>query len=264
VESLKKYRTPDWFRDAKFGIWAHWGPQAVPRQGDWYARFMYVPGHPHYSHHLEHYGHPSEVGYKDLIPLWTAERFDPDALMARYTAAGAKYFVSMGVHHDNFDLWNSKHHRWNAAEMGPKRDIVGAWKAAAKRRGLRFGLSEHLGASYCWWYPNHLYDQFWPKLGIEYDGADPRHADLYHDNRDEPFLNKPGTWYTSNPRYHLLWFKRIRDLVDSYQRDLLYSDGGLPFGHVGRSLVAHFYNSNIARNGKLEAVYSGQLVASWR
>ncbi|MGH1560887.1 alpha-L-fucosidase [Caulobacter segnis] len=144
-ESLKAYRTPDWFRDAKFGIWAHWGPQAVPGQGDWYARWMYVPGHPHYEHHLKTYGHPSQIGYKDLIPLWRAERWDPEALMSRYAAAGAKYFVSMGVHHDNFDLWNSKHHRWNAAAMGPKRDVVGAWQTAAKRHGLRFGVSEHLG-----------------------------------------------------------------------------------------------------------------------
>jgi len=256
VESLKTYGTPDWFRDAKFGIWAHWGPQAVPRQGDWYARFMYVPGHPHYDHHVKTYGHPSEFGYKDVIPLWKAERFDPEALMDKYAAAGAKYFVSMAVHHDNFDLWNSKHHRWNAAALGPKRDIVGAWKAAAKRRGLRFGVSEHLGASYSWWHPSHLYDQFWPKLGISYDGADPRYADLYHDNRDEPFLNTPKSWYTTNPAYHQRWFERIRDLVDSYQPDLLYSDGGLPFGEVGRALVAHLYNSSIVRTGKLEAVYN--------
>ena len=269
VESLKEYRAPDWFRDAKFGIWAHWGPQAVPRQGDWYARFMYTPGHPDYDHHVKNYGHPSAFGYKDIIPLWTAERFDPDALMDRYVSAGAKYFVSMGVHHDNFDLWNSRHHRWNAVAMGPKRDIVGMWKAAAKRRELRFGVSEHLGASYCWWYPNHLYDQFWPKLGVSYDGADPRYADLYHDNRDEPFLNKPGTWYTNNLAYHQIWYNRIRDLVDSYQPDLLYSDGGLPFGEVGRSLVAHFYNSSIARSGRLEAVYnckdlgSGEFHKEW-
>jgi alpha-L-fucosidase len=258
VESLKTYQTPDWFRDAKFGIWAHWGPQAVPRQGDWYARFMYVPGHPHYDYHVKTYGHPSEVGYKDIIPRWTADKFDPDALMAKYAAAGAKYFVSMGVHHDNFDLWNSRHHRWNATVMGPKRDIVGAWKAAAGRRGLRFGVSEHLGASYCWWYPNHLYDQFWPKLGIGYDGADPRYRDLYHDNRDQPFRNTPGSWYTSNPDYHLMWYRRIRDLVDNYQPDLLYSDGGLPFGAIGRSLVADLYNSSIARSGKLDAVYTNK------
>jgi alpha-L-fucosidase len=230
VASLETYRTPDWFRDAKFGIWSHWGPQAVAGQGDWYARFMYVPGHPHYDHHVKTYGHPSEFGYKDIIPLWKAEHFDPDALMSKYVAAGAKYFVSMGCHHDNFDLWNSKHHRWNAAVMGPKRDIVGAWRAAARKHGLRFGVSEHLGASYRWWYPNHLYDQFWPKMSVDYDGADPRYADLYHDNRDEPYRGTAETWYTKNPKFHRIWFRRIRDLVDSYQPDLLYSDGGIPFG----------------------------------
>jgi len=260
MASLEGYRAPEWFRDAKFGIWSHWGPQAVPRQGDWYARWMYVPGHPHYDHHVKTYGHPTEFGYKDVIPLWKAERFDPEALMAKYAAAGAKYFVSMGVHHDNFDLWNSKHHRWNAVAMGPQRDIVGAWKAAAQRRGLRFGVSEHLGASYRWWYPNHLYDQFWDqtwsRMGKDYDGADPRFADLYHDNRDEPYKGNAQTWYTTNPAFQRKWFDRIKDLVDSYQPDLLYSDGGLPFGEIGRSLVAHFYNSNMARHGKLEAVYA--------
>ncbi|WP_296611121.1 alpha-L-fucosidase [Sphingomonas sp.] len=262
VASLETYQAPDWFRDAKFGIWSHWGPQAVPGQGDWYARFLYVPGHPHYDYHVKTYGHPSEFGYKDIIPLWKAERFDPEALMTKYAAAGAKYFVSMGVHHDNFDLWNSRHHRWNAAAMGPKRDIVGAWKAAAKRHGLRFGVSEHLGASYCWWYPNHLYDQFWPRLGVNYDGADPRYADLYHDNRDQPYLNKLGTWYTTNPKFQRHWFDRIRDLVDSYQPDLLYSDGGIPFGEVGRTLVAHLYNSSVARSGELEAVYAHKNLGS--
>jgi alpha-L-fucosidase len=256
ADSLKAYQTPDWFRDAKLGIWAHWGPQAVPRRGDWYARWMYVPGHPHYAHHLETYGHPSEKGYKDIIPLWEAERFDPDALMDLYAAAGAKYFVSMGVHHDNFDLWNSNHHRWNAVAMGPRRDIVGAWRDAARRRGLRFGVSEHLGASHNWWSPSHQYDQFWPKLGVPYDGADPQFSDLYHPAHDEPYHGTSDSWYTRDPQFHRLWFARIRDLIDSYQPDLLYSDGGLPFGEVGRSLVAHFYNSSIARSGRLEAVYN--------
>ena len=261
MDSLKTYEAPDWFRDAKFGIWAHWGPQAVPRAGDWYARFMYVPGHPHYDHHLKHYGHPSKVGYKDIIPLWTAEKWDPEALMDKYAAAGAKYFVSMGVHHDNFDLWNSKHHRWNAVAMGPKRDVVGTWKAAARKRGLRFGVSEHLGASHNWWYPSHEYDQFWPLLGVAYDGADPANADLYHPKHDEPFRGGGDTWYTRNPKYHQLWFNRIRDLVDSYKPDLLYSDGGLPFGVVGRSLVAHLYNSRMGRSGT-EAVYNCKALGS--
>jgi alpha-L-fucosidase len=255
VESLKTYQAPTWFRDAKFGIWAHWGPQAVPRRGDWYARWMYVPGHPLYAHHLEHYGHPSQFGYKDIIPLWTAEKFDPHALMDRYVAAGAKYFVSMGVHHDNFDLWNSRHHRWNALAMGPKRDIVGAWRDAARRRGLRFGVSEHLGASHNWFYPSHGYDQFWPKIGVDYDGADPQLADLYHPKHNEPYKGNGNTWYTTDPAYHQVWFNRIRDLVDSYEPDLLYTDGGIPFGEVGRSLIAHYYNSHVVKRGGVDAVY---------
>jgi alpha-L-fucosidase len=266
MASLETYQVPEWFRDAKFGIWSHWGPQAVPRQGDWYARWMYVPGHPHYTYHKKNYGHPTEFGYKDIIPLWQAEKFDPEALMDKYAAAGAKYFVSMGVHHDNFDLWASKHHRWNAVAMGPKRDIVGAWKAAAQQRGLRFGVSEHLGASYRWWYPNHLYDQFWDetwgRMGKNYDGADPAFADLYHDNRDEPYLGNAQTWYTTNPAFQRRWFERIKDLVDSYQPDLLYTDGGIPFGEVGRTLLAHFYNSNMAMRGRLEAVYAHKPLGS--
>ncbi|HEX8415444.1 MAG TPA: alpha-L-fucosidase [Sphingomicrobium sp.] len=255
-ESLKTYRTPEWFRDAKFGIWAHWGPQAVPRAGDWYARQMYIYGHPQYEHHLKHYGHPSKVGYKDIIPLWKAEKFDPDALMDRYKAAGARYFVSMGVHHDNFDLWNSRHHRWNAVAMGPRRDIVGDWKAAAAKHGLRFGVSEHLGPSYAWFYTSHLYDQVAPLGGVAYDGADPRYADLYHPAHDEPF-RWGRSWYAQNPAWHRRWFDRITDLLDSYEPDFLYTDGGLPFGEVGRTMLANFYNRNTSRHGgQLEAVYA--------
>jgi alpha-L-fucosidase len=262
AESLKTYQVPEWFRDAKFGIWAHWGPQAVPRSGDWYARWMYVPGHPHYAHHLKNYGHPSVAGYKDIIPLWKAEKFDPEALMDQYVAAGAKYFVSMGVHHDNFDLWDSRHHRWNAVAMGPKRDIVGTWRDAARRRGLRFGVSEHLAASHNWFRPSQQFDHFWPKFGVDYDGANPAYADLYHPRHDEIYKGNSETWYTTNAAFHEVWSRRIRDLVDSYQPDLLYSDGGIPFGEVGRSLVAHFYNSSAARRGRVDVVYNCKALGS--
>jgi alpha-L-fucosidase len=261
-ESLKAYRTPGWFRDAKFGIWSHWGPQAVPRAGDWYARHMYVYGSPQYKHHLEKYGHPSKHGYKDIIPLWKAEKFDPDALMALYKKAGARYFVSMGVHHDNFDLWDSRHHPWNAVKMGPQRDIVGDWKKAALKAGLRFGVSEHLGASYAWWTPSHGYDQIWPMLGVDYDGADPEYASLYHRAHNQPYRNS-ATWYTTDTRFHQEWYNRITDLVTRYQPDLLYTDGGIPFGQVGRTLLANFYNANIAKHGgKLEAVYNHKDIGS--
>ena len=262
AESLNTYTAPDWFRDAKFGIWSHWGPQSVPRAGDWYARNMYIYGSPQYQHHLKNYGHPSKFGYKDIIPLWKAEKFDPEALMALYKAAGAKYFVSMGVHHDNFDLWNSKHHRWNAVKMGPKRDIVGAWRDAAVHAGLRFGVSEHLGASYAWWTTSHGYDQMWPQMGVSYDGADPAYADLYHPAHQEPYRGS-DSWYAKNPAWHQQWYKRVTDLLTQYQPDLLYSDGGIPFGEVGRTMVAEFYNRNMAAHqGKLEAVFNHKEIGS--
>ncbi len=260
--SLNHYQTPEWFRDAKFGIWSHWGPQSVPRAGDWYARNMYIYGTSQYKHHLEHYGEPSKSGYKDIIALWKAEKFDPDALMALYVKAGAKYFVSMGVHHDNFDLWNSKYHEWNAVKMGPHRDIVGDWQKAAKKAGLRFGVSEHLGASYAWFAPSHGYNQTWPHMGEDYDGADPRYATLYHPDANEPFRSA-ATWYAKNPAWHQEWFDRITDLLTHYQPDFLYSDGGIPFGVVGRTMLANFYNQNIAAHGgKLEAVYNHKDIGS--
>lgn len=254
AESLKDYEYPEWFRDAKFGIWAHWGPQAVPMDGDWYARGMYEPGNGHYKYHLEHYGHPSEFGYKDIIPLWKAEKWDPDRLMRLYQKAGAKYFVSMGSHHDNFFLWDSKVHGWNSVKMGPHRDVVGEWQKAARKYGLKFGVSEHLGASFTWFQSSHRADKDGPKAGVPYDGADPRWQELYH------FPAEPGDtdWYSKDPRWHRQWFGAIKELVDNYQPDLLYTDGGVPFGNeVGYSMIAHLYNGSAARNGgKVQAIYT--------
>jgi len=254
VESFRQYRCPDWFRDAKFGIWAHWGPQAVPMEGDWYAKHMYVQGHRQYQHHLATYGHPSEHGYKEIIQLWKAEKWDPDRLMALYKKAGARYFVSMGSHHDNFYLWNSNLHKWNSVNMGPRRDVVGDWQKAARKYGLRFGVSEHLGASFTWFQTSHGSDKKGPKAGVPYDGADPRYQDLYH------FPAVPGDtgWYSNNPRWQRQWFERIKELVDNYRPDLLYTDGGVPFGNkIGASLIAHLYNSDAARHGgKVDVVYT--------
>lgn len=184
-ESLRTFECPDWFRDAKFGIWSHWGPQAVPEQGDWYARHLYLQDHPQYNHHLRTYGHPSKHGHKDIIAAWKAEKFDPEALMKKYVAAGAKYFVAQANHHDNFDTWHSKHHRWNAVEKGPKKDILGLWKQAAQKHGLPFGVTEHLSAGYNWWVTNKFSDEHGPYAGVPYDGADPAYADLYLDHSPE-------------------------------------------------------------------------------
>lgn len=253
MESLKQYKCPEWFRDAKFGIWAHWGPQAVPMDGDWYARGMYEPGNGHYAHHTANYGHPSTNGYKDIIPLWKAEKWEPDRLMALYKKAGARYFVSMGSHHDNFELWNDPLHRWNAVNMGPKRDVVGEWQKAAEKYGLRFGVSEHLGASFTWFQSAHGADKTGPMAGVSYDGADSQYWDLYH----QPADPDDHGWYSTNPVWQKEWFWRIRNLIDNYHPDLLYSDGGLPFGNeVGRTMVTHLYNTNIKKHGDLEVVYN--------
>ncbi|HEX8463259.1 MAG TPA: alpha-L-fucosidase [Abditibacterium sp.] len=269
LESLQSCACPDWFRDAKFGIWSHWGPQAVPRHGDWYARRMYLQGDDFYQFHVEKYGHPTQFGYKDIIPLWRAEKFDPDALMEQYVAAGAKYFVSMGVHHDNFDLWNSRHHRWNAVEMGPMRDIVGDWKAAADKFGLPFGVSEHLGASYNWFAPSHGADETGPLAGVPYDGERPEFADLYHptgpmSERQHVYDSiMADRWYSNDARWAQTWLARVEDLLDNYQPDLLYTDGGVPFGAVGREMIAHFFNGNAERNGgSCQAVYNHKMFGS--
>lgn len=251
LDSLKNNRYPEWFTDGKLGIWAHWGPQSVPMEGDWYARQMYEEGSKDYEDHLKRFGHPSRKGYKDIVPLWKAERWDPDRLMRLYKAAGAKYFVSMGVHHDNFDLWNSTYHRWNAVKMGPHRDVVGEWQKAAHRYGLRFGVSEHLGASWTWFQMSHGADKQGPYAGVPYDGNDPAYEDLYHPKA----LPGDTGWYSTDPRWHAEWFRRIKDLVDHYHPDLLYSDGPLPFGSVGESLVAHFYNVTM-RHGVQQGVYT--------
>ncbi len=135
---------------------------------------MYVQDSPQYKFHLEHYGHPSKVGFKDVIPMFKADKWDPEHLMDLYVKAGAKYFVSMGVHHDNFDMWNSRYHtRWNAAAIGPKKDIVGMWKQAARKRGLRFGVSEHLSNSFDWFATSHMSDKTGQFAGIPMTGPIP-------------------------------------------------------------------------------------------
>ncbi len=122
-QSLQSFQCPEWFRDAKLGFWAHWGPQAVPMYGDWYARNMYLEGSDQYRFHWLTYGHTSKFGFKDVCAAWKAENFDPDTMMQQYQRAGARYFVALAVHHDNFDCWDSKHHRWNSVNIGPQKDI---------------------------------------------------------------------------------------------------------------------------------------------
>jgi alpha-L-fucosidase len=256
IDSLQSYRCPEWFRDAKFGIYLHWGVYSVVERGEWYARRMYMQGTPEYEHHVQTYGHPSQYGYKEFVPQWRAERFDPDRLVGLFKAAGARYFCPCAVHHDNFDLWNSRHHRWNSVEMGPQQDITGLWREAALRHGLRFGVTTHLARSYSWFNVSKGSDQEGPLAGVPYDGADPQYRDFYHEphgdtDRRHP-LNPPASWRRT-------WAARIIDLIDAYQPEHLYFDGALPFQgddgyRTGMEVVAHYYNQSVRKYGSQQCV----------
>ncbi len=257
---MRQYQIPEWFRDAKFGIWAHWGPQSAAEDGDWYARNMYMEGGKQYQYHLEHYGHPSKVGFKDVIATWKADRFDPEHLMDLYKKAGAKYFVSMAVHHDNFDLWNSKYQpRWNAVASGPKKNVVEMFRQAARKRGLRFGVSEHLSNSYNWFATSHRSDKQGPLAGVPYDGNDPKFADLYHDIPADKVWTAEAMSRDAPDSWKRQWFNRIKDLVDQHEPDLLYTDGGISFEEYGLGLVANLYNKSARlHGGNVEGVYTSK------
>ena len=217
-ESLRGYEAPEWFRDAKFGIWSHWGPQSVPMFGDWYARNMYIEGTPQYEYHLRHYGHPSKVGWKDICAMWKAENFDPEGLAERYRKAGARYLMTQATHHDHFFNYDSKINRMNSVNVGPHKDILALWKKAADRQGMKFGLTEH--------------DKFGPYAGVPYDGNDPAYRDFYHDNYEHG-TDDPGSinpWYTSNKGFQAYWQRCVFEMIEKFHPDVVYTDGVLPFG----------------------------------
>ncbi len=248
LASLRQAGCPDWFRDAKFGIWSHWGPSSVPGIGNEYPKDMYKQGTASYQWLLEHFGHPSEFGYKEVIKSWKAEKFDPDALMAKFQAAGAKYFVALATHHDNFDSFDSSHHEWNSVKVGPHKDIVGLWREATLKTGLRFGVSSHADdRAWNYFYHSRGSDAAGPKAGVPYDGANPAFVSLYNapkSEKDKP----PAAWLDG-------WLARHLELVGKYKPDLLYFDGDLPHGEYGRKLAAHYLNANRTwHDGKLEAV----------
>jgi alpha-L-fucosidase len=245
VESLQQYECPEWFRDAKFGIYMHWGAYSVAEQGEWYARKLYDETTPEYAHHVKTYGHPSEFGYKDFIPLWKAERFDPDALVALFKRSGAKYFTPCAVHHDNFDLWDSKYQEWNSVNMGPKKDLIKMWQDATLKAGLRFGVTTHLSRSYSWLNTANQSDTKGSKKGVPYDGAQGKGKGLYPSNDGQS--THPRAPYETPQEWRDLWAKRVKQLIDDYDIDHLYFDCAVPFrgsdeGRTGMDVIAHLYN----------------------
>ena len=267
------YTAPQWWRDAKFGAWAHWDPQSMPEKGDWYARGMYIEGSGQYNSHLRNFGHPSEYGYKDICHSWEIDRWKPEELMDLLVEMGARYFMAMGVHHDNFDCWDSAYQPWNSVRVGPKVDVVGRWEKVARQRGLRFGIGFHNTPARTWgqFMPvRYTSDKKGPKQGVPYDalqtildgkgrwweGMDP--VDLYgpvHTDKDpllSPFVNQ------------FMW--RVDDAITKYHPDVIYFDEHagdsqvdlgvhMGLGFLAPPLVANYYNKSLQwNNGNMDVV----------
>jgi len=288
-QSLQQYKVPDWFRNAKFGIWAHWGPQCQPEQGDWFARFMYAEGSRENKWFTENIGTTSEFGFKDICNAWKAEKWDPEALVKLYKNAGARYFFAMGNHHDNFDMWNSKYQPWNSVAIGPKKDIIDGWEKAARHNGLYFGVSIHSAHAWRFYETAQGADKTGAKAGIPYDGKltkadgkgkwweglDPQ--DLYVQNhplsensQDLSSIHRQWNWDNGvsipTVKYCNNFYDRTVDLINKYNPDLLYFDDTAlplwPVSDAGLRIAAHFYNHNAkTHNGKQQGVIFGKILA---
>lgn len=282
--------TPAWLRDSKFGIWVHFGPQAAGESGDWYARKLYVEGTSAYENHLKKYGHPSEVGYKEVLRDWNPAKFSPKALVDIYKDAGARFLIIQGVHHDQFDMWDSKYQAWNSTRLGPKRDFLGEWEKALRAAGIRFGITFHHEYSWWWWQTAFQSDTQGDKAGVPYDGnltledgkgkwwegLDPRY--LYGVNlREYESVAEAANTLWSPPKpgifsghlefakwYAKWWALRMMDAVDKYQPDFIYTDGTdqQPFSGSGtgtgykcdamQRVIADFYNRTLADRGEVD------------
>ena len=277
-ESVSDWECPEWFKDAKFGIWAHWGPQCQAEDGDWYARFMYYQGSGQYNWHVSHFGNPQEYGLKELCRDWKAADWNPEELITLYKSVGARYFFTLGQHHDNFDLWNSPYQEWNSVNIGPKRDIVGEWSAACKKAGLPLGVSMHGSHAWTWLEPSQQYDGNLTAAdgnGQWWEGYDPQ--ELYtQQHAHSTNWNNSGTihsqWDWQNgaslpsEAYKQKFQNRVLQCINDYQPDMLYFDDTvLPFygcdEQVGLNILSHYYNNSAARNnGQQQVVVMGKIL----
>jgi alpha-L-fucosidase len=269
----RAYTVPAWWRDAKFGAWAHWDPQSMPEQGDWYARGMYMEGRPQYEFHLKHFGHPSEYGYKDICHNWVVDRWNPDELMDLYVEMGARYFMAMGCHHDNFDCFDSKYQPWNSVRVGPKTDIVGTWEKRARGHGMRFGIGFHDTPARTWgqFMPvRYTSDKTGPMKGVPYDALQTVRVGKgkWWEGMDP--VNFYGPVHTAQDPLHspfanqFMW--RVDDAITKYHPDVIYFDEHagdsqvdmgvhMGLGFLAPQLVANYYNKSLQWNhGKMEAV----------
>jgi alpha-L-fucosidase len=213
-DSLKQYQVPDWYLDAKFGIFIHWGVYSVPAFGsEWYPRQMYMEGTPEFKHHLATYGPQSKFGYKDFIPMFRAEKFDAARWAELFRKAGAKYVVPVAEHHDGFPMYDCSFTEWSAAKMGPKRDIVGELAAAVRKEGLHFGASSH-----------RIEHWFFMEGGRRFDSdvRDPRFEAFY--GPAQPEKTADGKENQPSEAHMRDWLARTSEIVDKYKPDLVWFD----------------------------------------
>jgi alpha-L-fucosidase len=257
--SLAAYRTPDWFRDAKFGIFLHWGIYSVPAFGnEWYSRNMYIPGNPAYAHQLATYGPVTTFGYKDFIPMFRAEHFDPNAWLDLFVQSGARYIVPVAEHCDGFAMYASAMTPYNALDMGPHRDVVGELAAATRSRGLHFGVSSHT-AEHWWWYgaataiPSDVRDRT-PFTNLLYGPAEPMELPTstgVANPAKEPDPSRLQLWLPPDRSYLDTWLAGATELVDRYHPDLVYFDwwiGQPAFKPSLQQFAAYFYDRSAERN----------------
>ena len=242
-DSLSNYVIPDWYQDAKFGIFIHWGAYCVPAfNNEWYPRNMYWQGTPEYEHHIATFGPQSKFGYKDFIPRFTAEKFDADAWVDLFQRAGAKYVVPVAEHHDGFAMYDSAYSKWTAAKMGPKRDVIGELAIATRKRGLAFGVSSHRaehwffmggGREYNSDVNDRAFDDFYGPAKLH-----PRSFDL-------PEWNSKDWQPRPDGKFLEDWLARCTELVDKYQPQVFWFDWWIEqivFAPYLQRFAAHYYN----------------------
>jgi alpha-L-fucosidase len=244
-ESLKQYSIPQWFIEAKLGIFIHWGIYSVPAfDNEWYSRNMYLQGHPAFEHHQQKWGNQFQFGYKDFIPMFTGEKFDPDAWAELFKKAGARYVVPVAEHHDGFAMYDTALSEWNAVKMGPKRDVIGELSAAVRKQNMVFGVSSHRAEH--WWFFNG-------GRAFDSDVQDPRYNDFYGPAVSVEASNVivSEAWHsrdwTPRPTTKFLddWLARCCELVDKYQPQFIYFDWWieqLAFEPYLQKFAAYFYN----------------------
>ncbi len=252
ADSLKKIGIPEWYKDAKLGIFIHWGAYSVPAFGsEWYPRKMYDPTTKDHKHHLETYGPLKDFGYKDFLPKFKAENFDPKAWAELFRQSGAKYVMPVAEHHDGYSLYDNSFTRWDSTEIGPKRDVIGELKTAIKDEGLKFCVSSHRAFNWAYFFRMEGADNTDPQWFDLYAADQPY---LYPNPKEDVFLPNHKHVWKSDQAFRDDWLARTAELVDKYEPDVIWFDFGI--GRDKNGTVES--NDHYKLNQKFAAYYYNQ------